>query len=120
MDGIFISAQVHKCLGSFEALSRAIIGSALGQYQNPAVLVAVQDQAGRFRVWSGNMGAHQTGKASLDYRLRNSKQATQTVGRLLQYLNRLLNEGKAHSDSSPVPNFTVSYHTGLQERSRNI
>ena len=101
MELALISAQVHKCLGSFEALSRAISGSAVGQYQDPAILVSLQDQAGRFRLWSGNMGAHQTGKAPLDYRLRNSREAMQTVGKLMQYLNGLLNEGKAYLRSSP-------------------
>ena len=33
---------------------------------------ALEDESGRFRVWSGNLGALQKGHSSLDYRLRDS------------------------------------------------
>lgn len=50
----------------------------------------VKDNFDRFKLWSQNIGAHPTGKSSLDYRLRDAsnlkKQAVDLVGELAHTL----------------------------------
>lgn len=52
------------------------------------------DQLGRFKMWGGNAGAHQTGKASLDYRLREALHVHAQVVSLLEDLEHALEEGR--------------------------
>jgi len=54
---------------------------------------ALQDEAGRLRVWSGNLGALQKGHSSLDYRLRDSPLLSSNVLKLLQELEQNLSAG---------------------------
>jgi hypothetical protein len=54
---------------------------------------ALQDEAGRLRVWSGNLGALQKGHSSLDYRLRDSPLLSSNVLKLLQELENNLSAG---------------------------
>ena len=54
----------------------------------------LDDSAGRFRVWCGNIGAHRTDKSSLDYRLRESRRMKSTVVGFLQDLRKLLSDGE--------------------------
>jgi hypothetical protein len=49
-------------------------------------LGALEDEAGRLRVWTGNLGALQKGHSSLDYRLRDSPLLSDNVLKLLQEL----------------------------------
>lgn len=55
---------------------------------------ALSETNGRFRVWSGNIGAHQSGKSSLDYRLRDASYISTRILRLLTDLDGLLRDGK--------------------------
>jgi hypothetical protein len=52
-----------------------------------------RDEFGRFRVWSGNIGAMQKGTASLDHRLRESSNVREEVMKLLIDLKYSLSEG---------------------------
>lgn len=47
----------------------------------------------RFKMWSGNCGAHRIGRASLDHRLREAPEIHQQVLTLLQDLENALHEG---------------------------
>lgn len=58
---------------------------------------ALQDEFGRFRVWSGNLGALQKGHSSLDYRLRDAPLLLNEVSKLLGELEKNLHAGKSHS-----------------------
>lgn len=51
------------------------------------------DECGRFRVWAGNVGAHETGRDSLDYRLREASHIHLELTELLEELNKDLEEG---------------------------
>ena len=51
---------------------------------------ALQNQHDRFRIWCGNLGALQHGRASLDSRLRDSPLMRTTVGKLLGQLKATL------------------------------
>lgn len=68
---------------------------------------AWEDELGRLRVWSGNLGAHQRGSSSLSYRLRHAPSIRQE---LLDTLNVMLGalhdavrlqEGQQNSDGEP-------------------
>lgn len=54
---------------------------------------ALQDEFGRFRVWSGNLGALQKGHSSLDYRLRDAPLLLSEVSKLLSELEMNLCAG---------------------------
>ena len=92
-DDASIEAHVVTCLASFKLLANAFEASE-DQHQVALLKAALADCNGRFRVWCGNVGAHRTGKASLDYRLRNSSTIKTGVIRLLRDLNGLLSDGK--------------------------
>ncbi|KAK3685899.1 hypothetical protein B0T22DRAFT_482821 [Podospora appendiculata] len=52
----------------------------------------IKDELGRFRVWIANIGAHQSGRSSLDYRLRDASNIKTQVVKLLQNLTDSLND----------------------------
>lgn len=101
-----VSVAVHSCLESFSNLHEAVSSQILSHDTSPDVSLllsrsqaAIEDAAGRFRVWSGNIGAHQipSSKSSLDYRLRDNENIMIRFVSLLQDLNELLQEGRFHS-----------------------
>lgn len=80
------------CLRSFQALSYSLDehDSSFGEQINRE---ALDDELGRFRVWSGNLGALQKGHSSLDYRLRDSPLLLSNVLKLLDELKSNIGEG---------------------------
>ena len=91
-----IASQVAVCLASFNTLQEAI-GDESQQPNGRSLRIAAEDSNGRFRVWSGNIGAHQNGtmKSSLDYRLRDAGYIKIRFIRLLKDLNMLLLDGES-------------------------
>lgn len=57
----------------------------------PAIAINQRD---RFNIWSGNLGALQQGRASLDFRLRDSTLMRTTILKFLNQLDRTLNKSK--------------------------
>ncbi|EEQ91496.2 uncharacterized protein BDCG_06616 [Blastomyces dermatitidis ER-3] len=55
-------------------------------------LPQLQDEYGRLRVWTGNIGAHQSGRSSLEYRLRDASHIRAQVASLLDSLKWSLSE----------------------------
>ncbi|PGH08788.1 hypothetical protein AJ79_05887 [Helicocarpus griseus UAMH5409] len=51
-----------------------------------------QDEYGRLRVWTGNIGAHKSGRSSLEYRLRDASHVREQVVALLENLRECLGE----------------------------
>ncbi|KAK7190075.1 hypothetical protein DPSP01_006371 [Paraphaeosphaeria sporulosa] len=65
--------------------------NSLGALQGHAIdFEALQDELGRFRVWSGNLGVLQKGHSSLDYRLRDAPLLSNEVLKLLNELEENL------------------------------
>ncbi|KAK3720811.1 hypothetical protein LTR37_003474 [Vermiconidia calcicola] len=87
-----ISSLVNNCLANFKA-TQAIIQDN----------TSLQDEYGRFRVWTGNVSAHRAGRRSLEYRLRDASNLRATVLMLLKDLLQSLN----------------GLHAGLEEAHRN-
>jgi hypothetical protein len=52
----------------------------------------IKDELSRFRLWSGNVGAHRRGRGSLDYKLREASHIRDQVVNLLQEMQFVLQE----------------------------
>ncbi|KAL9122470.1 MAG: hypothetical protein Q9187_000980 [Circinaria calcarea] len=91
MDTTSTAPHVAACLASFTALQKAL-GDESPQNNTQSLRIAAADSSGRFRVWSGNIGAHQSGtlKSSLDYRLKDAGYIKIRFIRLLKDLNMVL------------------------------
>ncbi|KAJ4363333.1 hypothetical protein N0V95_001106 [Ascochyta clinopodiicola] len=79
---------------SFQNLIDALVTND-GRWREQLDQEALEDEFGRLRVWSGNLGALQKGHSSLDYRLRDSPLLSGNALRFLEELNQNLDE--AHS-----------------------
>ncbi|KAI1270285.1 hypothetical protein F5Y18DRAFT_9217 [Xylariaceae sp. FL1019] len=87
-----ISDHVGRCLEAFQApLSDR---SPL----NDAVRRRFQDEFARFKLWSGNIGAHRKGHSSLDWRLRDASNMKDLVTNLLVDLNQTLHDALSFLD----------------------
>lgn len=97
---VSISSSIVACLRTFNDFIEAIQDpdeeGAEGLYAPDW-----QDELGRLRMWAANIGAHQTGQSSLDYRLRDSSHIRQQIVKLLdEILGRIhdvrnvINEGE--------------------------
>ncbi|KAK0744888.1 hypothetical protein B0T21DRAFT_94707 [Apiosordaria backusii] len=63
----------------------------------------IQNEFSRFKVWAGNIGAHRSGRTSLDYRLRDSSNIRGQAANLLQDLSESLNDATAIYRGERVP-----------------
>ncbi|RYO82529.1 hypothetical protein DL766_007583 [Monosporascus sp. MC13-8B] len=77
--------QVAQCLGGFETITSGCSRAELDGSKERTI-AAINDELSRFKLWSGNIGAHRTGRSSLDYRLRDSSRLREQVGKLLDDL----------------------------------
>jgi hypothetical protein len=57
-------------------------------------LLKLKDEQSRFMVWSGNIGAHRTGRSSLDHRLRDASNIRNHIIQMLCNLIELLGDSK--------------------------
>ncbi|KAF5712162.1 zinc finger transcription factor ace1 [Fusarium mundagurra] len=57
-------------------------------------LLKLQNELSRFKVWSGNIGAHKKGRSSLDHRLRDASNIRDQVAELLEDLRESLKDAK--------------------------
>ena len=90
------------CIASFDKLCATLESADLSHGQKVACS-SILDEYGRFNVWAGNIGAHQVGRVSLDFRLREAGHIKDQVIKLLQYLSEALGDGNiANSFPGPV------------------
>lgn len=82
-----ISDSIRTCLSR---LGRLVI--RLGECPTPAALGLApslwEDEFGRFKVWSGNIGDNLSGQGSLYFRLREASHIRQNIAELLQDLRQ--------------------------------
>ncbi|KAL9116232.1 MAG: hypothetical protein Q9227_000603 [Pyrenula ochraceoflavens] len=97
-----IAAKVRGCLEAFRALCLALSDESRN-FEGQLQLEDVQDEQGRFRLWSGNIGAHRIGRASLDYRLRDASHIQQRTISLLDDLNETIEDARAIVQGEKVP-----------------
>ncbi|KAH7385867.1 hypothetical protein BKA66DRAFT_582499 [Pyrenochaeta sp. MPI-SDFR-AT-0127] len=86
-----IATHVHSCLIGFKDTCDNL-AKAEGRIKSKLSPGIINDELGRFRLWSGNIGAHRKGKSSLDYRLREASHIRDRVLQLLQSLESVLQE----------------------------
>jgi hypothetical protein len=84
-----ISLQVITCL---RELSDIVSSKRVLAFESEVQFSLWEDEIGRLRVWSANIGAHQRGQASLDYRLRDASHIKEQTIRLLSRLHRLVED----------------------------
>lgn len=77
-----IAKAVVESLGGFDQLSGSIQKSDDTSLR-ASLLSKIDDELARFKVWAGNSGAHRTGRASLEHRLRDASHIRQQILRLL-------------------------------------
>ena len=93
-----IAARCNVCSNLFNQLSDVLRSTHPDSpYRIYVTDSAVQDEIGRFRVWLGNVGAHRSGRVSLDYRLREAAHMRDSVLDLLKDLEDNINEGQSHT-----------------------
>ncbi|TGJ79453.1 hypothetical protein E0Z10_g9300 [Xylaria hypoxylon] len=89
-----IADRVAQSLAAFEAIDT--VETEVEPDDSQFIWVqTISDQLSKFKLWAGNIGAHRTGRSSLDYRLRDSSHLHTQVLRLLDDLITSLDE--AHS-----------------------
>ena len=87
---------------SFQNLVNALVTSN-DKWREQFSQETLEDEFGRFRVWSGNLGALQKGHSSLDYRLRDSPLLSGNALKFLEELNHNLNEASAIVSEARLP-----------------
>ncbi|KAK9420304.1 hypothetical protein SUNI508_06573 [Seiridium unicorne] len=107
-----IAEHVAGCLEAFESLSMTAFAETK-EYSRKSVW-EIKNQFSRFKVWSGNIGAHQRGKSSLDYRLRDASHLASQVQSLLADLKSSLEKGiHTRGSSARSPNITRSIRANV-------
>ncbi|SCO85908.1 uncharacterized protein FRV6_10035 [Fusarium oxysporum] len=93
-----IADHVSACLQEFNSLcssSTTWTDSTPDEApQRDISLVKLQNELSRFKVWSGNIGAHKKGRSSLDHRLRDASNIRDQVVELLEDLRESLKDAK--------------------------
>jgi hypothetical protein len=82
-----ISVQVVICLKDFQSLISELQVEANDKAPTAQLW---QDALARFRIWSNNIGAHQKGQSSLDYRLRDASHIQDQILKVLTALHESL------------------------------
>jgi len=87
---------------SFQTLENALV-TCDARWTEQLNQDSLGDEFGRFRVWSGNLGALQKGHSSLDYRLRDSPLLSGNALKFLEELTSNLNEALAIISGARLP-----------------
>lgn len=88
-----ISSSIIACLKSFNEFIEEIRNLKEASVRG-LVVSAWEDELGRLRMWAANIGAHQTGQSSLDFRLRDASHVREQIVKLLQGLLRRLQDAR--------------------------
>jgi hypothetical protein len=100
MSGIRLATAANVL--AFQNLTN-VLDTSDGKWARLIESEALQDEIGRFRVWSGNLGALQKGHSSLDYRLRDSPLLSTNALKLLKELEDNINEAFAIASEARLP-----------------
>ncbi|KAK0724606.1 hypothetical protein B0H67DRAFT_109181 [Lasiosphaeris hirsuta] len=96
-----VADHVLSALEAFRALSETLVFTD-GSEDDDGIglsrgisLPRVNDELARFKVWAGNIGAHRSGRSSLDYRLRDASHLRDQVVRLLEDISESLQDANS-------------------------
>lgn len=84
---VLISEDVAECLQDFQVVT--LRPHELSDVARQKLL----DEFARFKLWTGNIGAHRRGRSSLDWRLRDASHLRDLVISLLTDLKGALHDG---------------------------
>ncbi|KAJ5767073.1 uncharacterized protein N7511_004689 [Penicillium nucicola] len=102
-----IAVILNDCLREFTDLTAS---GVLAGFDDEVTERRWLDELGRLRVWAANIGAHQTGQSSLDYRLRDAShlksETTKILQRTLQVLRNLQEVTKEDQHESSEETFS--------------
>jgi hypothetical protein len=76
----------------YTRLNQLLKSDAIALYKMEVPLGLWEEEVARLRIWASNIGAHQRGQSSLDYRLRDASHVKIQVIELLRHLNELLDD----------------------------
>ncbi|KAL9038048.1 MAG: hypothetical protein Q9180_003370 [Flavoplaca navasiana] len=103
-----------SCARSFRELLR-LVNDPRYNYKDEVSAASWIDELGRLRNWAGNVGAHQTGPSSLEFRLRDSSHIRDEVTNLLTDLGRVLAEAQTYISSEDLGSETSSAEDSTDE-----
>lgn len=90
-----IASLIIGCLKSFNDFLVEVERIPVGEHSELGLSPASwEDERGRLRMWAANIGAHQTGQSSLDFRLRDSSHIHEQILKLLQDLLERLHDAR--------------------------
>ena len=84
---------VFLCMQSFSHMTEALAAGA-EEHRELMPPEKIEIELGRFKIWSGNLGALQVGRSSLDFRLREASEMQTNVMKLLSKLELTLEKSK--------------------------
>ncbi|KAL8877743.1 MAG: hypothetical protein Q9198_004297 [Flavoplaca austrocitrina] len=105
-----------SCLRSFGEFLK-LVNAPRYNYKDEVSAASWIDELGRLRIWAGNVGAHQTGSSSLEFRLRDSSHIWDEVTNLLTDLERLLAEAQEYISAEDHGSDTSSTDDSSDEES---
>lgn len=120
-----IRDYVLECVRGFTALRDALQGQhgPTGNASRPDLTgfaldpSQVQSEEARFKVWCGNIGAHQIGtRSSLEHRLRDASHIRKQVVKILTSLSGSLVDGKLDRVKNPLLVLTLCSSTNCCRR----
>ena len=85
-----LGTATRSCLHTFATLCHKL---EWDNSSDKSCLVDLEEEFGRFKIWTGNLGVLAKGHGSLDWRLRDADVMRSTILSLLQQLNRTLQLG---------------------------
>jgi hypothetical protein len=99
-----VAERVANCLKSF---TKSLEDIRLAKRTTPRARYeeSLNDELDRFKIWSGNIGAHQQGRSSLDYKLREASVIRERVTKLLDDLAESIDDGEL----SPNPGHPLDF-----------
>ncbi|KAL6353696.1 hypothetical protein LRP88_13009 [Fusarium phalaenopsidis] len=108
-----IAGNVQTVLESFRNLAGSINNQADSTNLH-TFLPVFDNEITRFKMWAGNLAAHQSGPASLDYRLREAPHLQEQVIYLLKDISESLQDVLALVSHEP-PSWHRSQHNAVDE-----
>lgn len=88
-----IASSIVTTLKSFNVFIDQIKAPGNAQVEGLSIS-GWEDELGRLRIWAANIGAHQTNRSSLDYRLRDASHVRNQIVELLGSIVRRLDDAR--------------------------
>lgn len=93
MSAPHIFTHVDACAKSFITLTDTLSNSPI--YSAQVDPNSIENEFGRFKIWTGNVAAHHKGRRSLEYRLRDADHLKKEIQTVLTDLLSSLVDGEA-------------------------